>query len=300
MHREGSVRIKTRRHGLLAGLRQKQWWYFEGLDPEHSLYAVFLALQAFPRDYVSVKVIDYGNHRRWESTHLGVFHAGAGDRVDVKAEGRWGHMVFGGRADQGWSIELETSDVAASLEQSPQGAYHHNRLLTRYIDYTVSQFVMNDTSGTLTLNGREQAFSGYGYHEHNWGVQPRHSTANWLHFWAEDMAGVVLDCRYDAGIPHHYTFVWRDGRKHRLSSPAEFYFDADRPNRPWRIQSPDLELELTPLYAHHTQMKLPPVLPYIDVDYLEVLSEVGGTAIIGGVPVPIRGIGKYDHNFNKW
>ncbi len=58
MQSEGSVHIDTRRHGRLAFLRHKQWWYFEGLDPERQLYFVLLALEGLPSSYVSLKAID--------------------------------------------------------------------------------------------------------------------------------------------------------------------------------------------------------------------------------------------------
>ncbi len=79
MRDEGSVHIPSRRHGLLAFLRQKQWWYFEGLDPAQSLYFVFLALEGLPSSYVSLKIIDYKNHRRWTQDYLGRFRAASGD-----------------------------------------------------------------------------------------------------------------------------------------------------------------------------------------------------------------------------
>jgi len=65
MRNEGYLKIDSRRFGPLAFLRRKQWWYFEGRDPKSKLYFVFLALQAIPTDYVSLKVIDTQNNRRW-------------------------------------------------------------------------------------------------------------------------------------------------------------------------------------------------------------------------------------------
>ncbi len=45
MEAEGSIRLDSRRYGKLAFLRQKQWWSFEGLDPERQIYFVLLALE---------------------------------------------------------------------------------------------------------------------------------------------------------------------------------------------------------------------------------------------------------------
>jgi hypothetical protein len=47
-------------------------------------------------------------------------------------------------------------------------------------------------------------------------------------------------------------------------------------------------------------MRLPPLLPYIDIDYHELLLEVRGWAGPGEHRVDVRGIAKYDHNFNLW
>jgi hypothetical protein len=300
MKDEGSIAFDSRRYGLLAGLRRKQWWYFEGLDPHQKLYFVFLALQAFPTSYISLKLIDYRNNQRWTEDHLGGFQAATGEAVKVTAQGKWGHVAFGGRAEEGWEIDVQTPHVAARCRQAPRAPVHRNWLQTQNIDYTIQQFVWNQTQGEVALNGRAAAFDGYGYHEHNWGVQPRHSTAHWLHFWGPQTAGVVLSCHYDAGVAHHYTYLWHEGEAHYLYSPAHFSFDPGCPEAPQRVESPDLRLNLHPITAHHTRMRIPPVLAYIDVDYFEQLLEIQGTALVQGQALKIQGIGKLDYNWNRW
>ena len=300
MRTEGFIHVPTRRHGLLAWLRQKQWWSFEGLDPTHGLYFVFLALEGRPASYVSLKIIDYKNNRRWTEEHLGGFRALPGSQVDVAAGGTWGHLRFSGRAEDEWTIDVQTAGVTARCTQRPSAPVHRNRLLTRRIDYTITQFVMTATSGVLRLDGRDHQFQGYGYHEHNWGVQPRHSTAHWLHFWMPQMAGVVLNCFYDAGVPHHYTYLWREGNAAYLFSPAQFDFDPSATDAPWQIKSPDLDLQIAPLYTHRTRLQYPRLLPYVSIDYYEQLVQVRGLAVVQGSRVEIDAIGKYDHNFNRW
>ena len=122
--------------------------------------------------------------------------------------------------ETGWQIDVQTPHVQAVCTQTPRAGMHRNWLLTQHIDYTIQQFVMNRCQGTVALNGRSVPFQGYGYHEHNWGVQPRHSTAHWLHFWTPESAGVVLSCFYDSGVPHHYSFLWREKELKQPSAPA--------------------------------------------------------------------------------
>jgi len=300
MRDEGYISVDSRRFGLSGSLRRKQWWYFEGLDTQQKLYFVFLALQAFPSDYVSVKIIDYGNNRRWNEDHLGKFRAAPGDAVDVSAGGKWGRLKFSGRAEDGWQIEIETPSVRAKCNQKALSPPHRDHLLTQHIDYYIQQFVSARTEGTMSLDGQQHPFAGYGYAEHNWGVQPRHSTAHWLHFWGENMAGVVLSCFYDSGVPHHYTFIWRPGEENILYSPAHFGFDPAFPDAPWKVLSPDLELNIRPLLLHRSRMRIPPVLTYIDIDYQEQLLEVEGSAWVRGQRIPIDGMGKLDFNWNRW
>ncbi len=300
MHAEGSVRIDSRRHGRFAFLRQKQWWYFEGLDPERKLYFVLLALEGMPVSYVSLKAIDYGHNVRWDEDHLGAFRAEPGDAVNVAAEGKWGHLRFRGQAESGWQIKVHTPNLQIQCQEHCQAPVHTNRLLTRSIDYSITQFPMNTVQGTMDLKGQASAFQGYGYCEHNWGVQPRHSRANWLHFWAPEMAGIALDCHYDAGVPHHYTYWWHAGEWRYLFSPAQVFFTPERLGRSWQVKSPDLDLTATPLYTHHTRMRMPPVLSYINVDYYELLVSVQGTVGAPGKEIAVDGIGKFDHNFNLW
>ena len=85
-----------------------------------------------------------------------------------------------------------------------------------------------------------------------------------------------------------------------MHSPARFTFDPLSPQDPWRVSSPDLELNIRPLAAHHSRMKIPPLLAYIDIDYYEQLLEVSGFALLAGQHVPIEGLGKLDHNWNRW
>ena len=69
-----------------------------------------------------------------------------------------------------------------------------------------------------------------------------------------DVAGIVLDCHCDAGVPHHYTRLWHDSTWRYLCSPAQFSFTPERADEPWRCRSPDLDLKVSPLYYHHTRM----------------------------------------------
>ena len=110
----------------------------------------------------------------------------------------------------------------------------------------------------------------------------------------------MLNCFYDAGVPHHYTYLWREGQAAYLFSPAQFDFDPGALDAPWHVGSPDLDLQVMPLYAHRTRIQYPRLLPYVSIDYYELLAHFRGEALVQGKRIEIDGIGKYDHNFNWW
>ncbi len=82
--------------------------------------------------------------------------------------------------------------------------------------------------------------------------------------------------------------------------PGAVLVHARQAERIVQVKSPDLDLTVTPLYSHHTRMRMPPVLSYVDVDYYEVLLNVEGTIVTKDGKLEVKGIGKFDHNFNKW
>jgi hypothetical protein len=223
-----------------------------------------------------------------------------GDVMDVTAKGGWGSLHFGGSGNLGWKVTIDTKDLSAEISQKPQVPQHVNRLYTKYINYWITQFIRNEMQGSIKIKkGSQQEFkiNGYGYCEHNWGVQPGHSTTNWLHFWAHNITGIVMDCRYDAGIPHAYNYFWYKDEGFYLSGPVHYTYHPDTANNQFSVKGPGIDLVCTPHYVHFTRKK---VLWLVNTDYQEVLVDIEGTVTKNGEKIPIKGIGKLDHNFNKW
>jgi hypothetical protein len=260
---------------------------------------VFLALKGFPKSYISIKVIDYKNNKRWTEDYLTNFQAKPGNMVDVNAKGKWAMLKFYGQAENNWKININTKEIEGEFMQRPLVQIHRNRLYTKYINYYITQFIHNEMTGTLVIKDSNTKFqiNGYGYCEHNWGVQPGHSTTHWLHFWSPTVIGIVMDCRYDAGIAHNYNYFWYKDKGFYLPSPSNFHYDPANPMDEFLIQSPDLELKGIPIYSHFTRKKIWPIL---NIDYQELLLYVKGWIYFRGEEIKIDGIGKLDHNFNKW
>jgi hypothetical protein len=297
---EGYIPIKWRGRGATAFLRRKQWWSFEGMDKDRGVYFVFLAMHSFPFGHVSLTAINLNDDRRVVVERLTGVDARPGDSVDVAAIGKWGKIHFFGCSEDKWIIEIESAALCAKVEQRQVSAMRRDRLLTEKIDYSILQSALNKMEGRVSFGEHDYDLSGYGYSEHAWGVQPRRSQANWMHFWSPEASGVVMDCLYDSALPHNYSYVWQGSENRNIHSPARFSFDAASPRASWKITSPDLHLDVSPIYAHRTIKKIPFVLPYIDIDYYELLVRVQGSVSIDGARIPINGIGKYDYNDNKW
>ncbi len=111
-----------------------------------------MALKGFPKSYISIKVIDYQNGKRWSEDYLTNFQAKPGNNVDIFAKGKWGLMKFYGQAEDHWNIQVKTKDIAAEFIQRPLVPIHINRLYTKHINYFITQFINNEMSGTLIIN----------------------------------------------------------------------------------------------------------------------------------------------------
>ena len=239
MLKEGYPKINSRRFGMMAFLRKKQWWSFEGLDQKSKLYFLVLALKSPYASYVSLKIIDFNTGKHISKDFFGRLSIAESESMTISSKVAGGDVkirgypvVVEGKETEKWEILLDSPEVKLNIEQIPRADRpHSNRLLTKRLDYHINQYIMNDCSGTMAVEFENQQvqnidFTGYGYCEHCWGVQPRQSTAHWLHFWSDSMAGVVMNCFYDEGVPHHYTYLWLPSlEEHYLFSPAQFYFD---------------------------------------------------------------------------
>lgn len=297
---EGFRTVPWKKHGIPAKRRQKQWWYFEGLDVNKKIYYIFLAMKMRPTDYISLTVVNYGTNERWRVDKMTPVDAKEGNEMDVSAKGSWGSFQFEGSGNKGWKLSIDTNDIFAEITQMPQIPQHINRLYTKHINYWVTQFIRNDMQGSIKIKkGSKPEFKvrGYGYCEHNWGVQPGHSTTNWLHFWSEDITGIVMDCRYDAGIPHAYNYFWYKDSDFYLPGQVQYTYHPDTFDQPFNVKGPGIDLKCTPHYVHFTKKK---IWPIVNVDYQEILVDVEGLVTKDGEKIPVKGIGKLDHNFNKW
>ena len=143
--------------------------------------------------------------------------------MNLAAKERWGFVQLKGNASEKWIISIRTKQIKADFQQSPLIQLHYNRFYAQKIDYSITQHISNIMTGSMIITGNlEFDLEGYGYSEHNWGVQPKHLTAYWLHFWGSPFSGVIMDCRYDAGIPHRYTFIASPDTRFYL--PGQVFF----------------------------------------------------------------------------
>ncbi|MBN2155479.1 MAG: hypothetical protein JW776_05515 [Candidatus Lokiarchaeota archaeon] len=297
---EGFRTVPWKKHGLGARRRQKQWWYFEGLDPNKKIYYIFNAMKMRPTDYISLTAVNYSSGERWAVDKMTPVKAKRGNLMDISAKGEWGSFHFKGSGNEGWTVKINTKDIYAEISQNPKIPQHINRLYTKHINYWVTQFIRNEMQGKIKIktdSKSEFIIDGYGYCEHNWGVQPGHSTTNWLHFWSENVTGIVMDCRYDAGIPHAYNYFWHNDAGFYLPGQVHYSYHPDTSNEPFTVKGPGIDLICVPHYVHFTRKK---IWPIVNIDYQEILVEVKGTISKDGQAIPVNGVGKLDHNFNKW
>jgi hypothetical protein len=162
-----------------------EWWYLDGVTSDGTVVVVVFSDNWLPgghRRKVSIEITPPSRPTRradFTTDDAGTF---SGDHADV----RIGHSRFQGDLAH-YTIEVDPRDT--------QGLGCALRLERRVPSYRPGTGVMASDDaffawvvavpegaldGTLTVDGRTEALSGSGYHDHNWGnVEPWALVRNW-------------------------------------------------------------------------------------------------------------------------
>jgi hypothetical protein len=168
-----------------AGTDEYEWWYLDGVAKDGTVVVVVFADNWLPGERRRKVMMDI--NQPGKPTRRGIFKSPApGEFSRARADVRIGASRFEG------DLAHYTIDVAPN---ELQGIGCHLELERRVPSYRPGTGVLSSgdaffawvvavpegaLKGTLTIDGREIAFSGSGYHDHNWGnVAPWALLRNW-------------------------------------------------------------------------------------------------------------------------
>jgi hypothetical protein len=224
-------------------------------------------------------------------------------QLSLHAKG-WGFSFdYTGQERDGWSCTIKTDDFSAYLQILPTitpFTKYDNKFSH---EYTLLHFFRNRVQGQIKVDGRDiHLQDALGYYDHCFGTVPTRSKWHWI---AVQNEGFSLSSLMNYGpFAQCYTQCF-DSQKRWIRLDQDVSFECDPEyqwTKPWKITSPDMDLELVVLQRSQNRQKIPPLLPFIiNIDHSECYVRVRGTVRIDGNWVDTGDLfGVLEEHHGKW
>lgn len=290
-------KVLDTRWRLPTAWREKEWWFGYLHDPEAGIYLSWSCVRTYFMERFRCWVLDMETgEQALLDRPLFFDRGGDGSVLDLSASGKT-PLRYGAANDREMNLRVEGPDWDLALLFLPSAAP-----FTRAEDqfrawYGLRAHFHNQVVGTVTIGDRVRLIDTKRcYTDHCWGRVP--SATGW-HWIAAQDEQVAIDSLVNYGpYAQRYTQVFLDGRWHVL--PDSVIFDVDRtdPERPWRLVSPDVELEARLLHTHRDHVRVPVL---VNLRHDEHVVEVRGRVRIEGAwrdVGPLLGVAEEHHG--KW
>jgi len=265
--------------------QDKEWWYTEVHDSACGLYLGFGVTRVALLDSVHVLVFEPGSlkPRKWD--WKGFLEPGQDDRLHLVTGSRSFEFSSTGSAEEGWEHRIRTEGLEVDLVSKPTRPAFTKFDDTLDMEYGLLHFFGNRVTGSVELDGRRYALdAALGYADHCFGHVPRRTAWHWLAVQSRDVALAAL---VNYGVDgQKYCEAWVDGETRWIRLDQDVSFECDLAGRwkhPWRITSPDLDLELE-LEGHELRKeRIPPLVPFlVRLDHHECRVRVQGRIRVDG------------------
>ena len=277
MRREVPKVLHTRWR-LPTAWREKEWWFGYLHDTEARLYLSWSCVRTYLMERFRCWVLDLETGES-EVLDRPLFfrQEGDGEALDLSAGGR-GAMRYAAIGEGDMSLCVDGPGWDLGLMFLPSRVP-----FTRAEDqfrawYGLRAHFHNTVVGTVTIGDRTRVLSTRRcYTDHCWGRVPAATGWHWL---AAQDGHVAFDSLVNYGpYGQRYTQVFLDGRWHVLPDNVTFDVDRTDPDRPWRLVSPDVELEARALHSHRDHVRVPVL---VNLRHDEHVMQVEGRVRVEG------------------
>lgn len=286
MEWEPKQMLRHHRLNLLRNRKKKEWWYTGVIDPASKTYFGFsifrmdlldnLHFAFFDPDADSTYTYDWkgflDSHIPENQTYL--CHTGFREKFS-----------YTGSAESGWKFRLETKGLSVNLEirkQEPCFTKFDNKFVD---EYALLHFFHLEVTGSVTTRHRSiQIQNGLGYFDHCFGLVPRQTRWHWIAVQNTDFAlaslmnyGATPQC-YTQGYFRKNAADYALNRWIRFDQDVSFECDPNQTwEHPWKITSPDMDLDLQILQKCYTPTRIPPLFPFLlKLDHTQCFVKVEG------------------------
>ncbi len=279
--------VLASRWNVLGRWREKEWWYTGVHDPKSGCYFSWFFIRVNLVDAFAFSVFDPSLGRTLHfSRKLYLRDCDGNGDLCLEHDSKDLKIRYCGSAERGWSFRLEGAGFDVDLRGRATSAP-----FTKFDDelndhYGLLHFFHNRVSGSVSTAERSYTLDGaLGYYDHCFGKVPRRTGWHWLAVQNEEVALASL-VNYG---PHaqRYTQAWFEQNEEdyrtrewiRLDQNVSFESPMRALDQPWRVTSPELDLEVVP-QLHHTDVQQIPFA--VNVTHSEVFVKAHGRIRVDG------------------
>lgn len=296
-------RDRRRLDRVVAHWNHKEWWYTGCHDPASGVYLSWHIVRVNFTDQCVVTLFDpaLGGPRAW-SRLIYTDPAIPPGELSLRWSGRAGAMAYTGRGEEGWRFDFEAPGWRIDLTirpTLPPFTKFDNPFARRY---ALLHFAHSRASGRVEVEGQTHDFAdALTYQDHCFGHVPRRTAWHWLAVQSEAAAVVSLvnygpyaQCYSQAWLTPRVRGNPRPDAWIRLDQSVSFESRDYAFETPWRVTSPEVDLEVTPLLHADTHTRIPVVWPFlVDLRHVEAFVRVEGRLRVDGRwvdPGPMHGV----------
>jgi hypothetical protein len=303
--------LLAQRFNPFVSAGQKEWWYTGVVDRENNIYFGFCVVRIMLLDSITLTLYDPGKAAPENYSWKGFLdRSNPAGRLSLCAHGHNFSFSYTGSAETGWVAAIESPEMNISLSMSPTIPYFTKFDDYFSYDYSLMHFFRNKVTGKIILADRTiPVEDGLSYYDHCFGNIPRKTGWHWLAVQGEQCALASL---MNYGVdPQRYTEVWfsggaadgASGRWVRLDQNVSFECEPFGAfEKPWRVTSVDLDLEVQIVGTSYEKERIPPLVPFlIKIDHYQCSISVHGRVRVDGTWIEtgeLRGVLEEHHG--KW
>jgi hypothetical protein len=280
--REAGKALLERRN-IRRQWNEKEWWFSYCFDPAFPFYLSWAFVRSSYSDYFSIFALDLKGNKQWTFHKNLLLDRAPGDgpqRLEKKS--RNFAVLFGEEGGvRRFRLTTKSWDVDLVVGESPFTPFvkRENQFQRHYF---VEHTYRNPAGGTIMIDGRRYALrTDHTYFDHCFGNVPRRTGWHWIAVQNRDTALTSL-VNYGP-YAQRYTQVLDAGRWLRLGQDVTFEHDSARPQEPWRVTSPELDLTAEILGQEATITRIPPFVPFlVNINHTEFVVKASGRVRING------------------
>lgn len=299
------------RSNLIKQWNNKEWWYCGVFDPDLEVYLSFFFIRVNIIDNFSITIFDPSMDKPTtftKSLYLNSYQEK--NALSLNYSGKGLKVGFNGDEKKGWKFEFNNNQFSVDLDMTSTAPAFTK--FNNYFEYwyTLLHNFHILTKGTIKTPDKTYGINkGLCYYDHCFGNVPSKSGWHWFAGQNEDVSISSLT-NYGPKSQKYTQIYFKKCEKDiptkkwiRLNEDVSFEYDPDNKIKgSWKVTSPDMDIEVTPIMHSCDINKIPSFLPFmINITHHTFFAKANGSVRIDNQWVDIGNIyGVLEEHYGKW